>query len=260
LRARLFGTKICLSVYRGFKMRNDIGKVLLGACIGAAVTWLSHFAFWTDVDRSPATWKEIERVASAPVAKVEPSKPAAGVQPDTRRIPPTRQQGPTSPARNTDAAEPSIHELLMTGGAREPNPSARTAPLNALLNSIRVRCDFGPGGGGNWPNGNSQVHTAAWQGDEIVFESVDLEAEKAEMTGTQGATGSSAGKTDVLVTATDTGLHFSGFTPRGELVVTSVFGAVNGSGRYLAVMSRHGTQFDHESAQFYGSCDTGLPK
>ncbi|TLZ17870.1 MAG: hypothetical protein E6K30_08605 [Gammaproteobacteria bacterium] len=104
------------------------------------------------------------------------------------------------------------------------------------------------------------MHTAAWQGDEIVFESVDLEAEKAEMTGTQGATGSSAGKTDVRVTATDTGLHFSGFTPRGKLVVTSVFGAVNGSGRYLAVMSRHGTQFDHESAQFYGSCDTGLPK
>jgi hypothetical protein len=103
-------------------------------------------------------------------------------------------------------------------------------------------------------------HGAAWQGGEIVFQGVDVASGKAEMTGTQGATGSSEGATDVQVTATDSGLHFSGFTPRGELVVTSVYGAVDNSGRYRAVMSRHGTALAHESAQFYGNCDIPLAK
>jgi hypothetical protein len=102
------------------------------------------------------------------------------------------------------------------------------------------------------------AHTAAFQGGEIVFQGVDVASGAAEMTGTQGATGSLQGETDVRVTATDSGLHFSGFTPRGELVLTSVYGAVDSSGRYLAVMSRHGTALAHESAQFYGNCDIPL--
>ena len=80
------------------------------------------------------------------------------------------------------------------------------------------------------------------------------------MTGSTGATGSLDGETDARVTATDSGLHFSTFTPKGELVVTSVYAAADGTGRYLAVISRHGTEFDHESAQVYGTCDTGLSK
>jgi hypothetical protein len=242
-------------------MPKDVGKVLLGACLGAALMWLSHFAFWSGVAGSPPARKEIGRVAAAaPAAKAEPSGPAADLQADIRPTSSRQSQGPTSPANEAGAPETPSHELDMTAGAGEPSPSSRTAPLNALLNSIRIRCDFGPGGGGNWLKGTSQIHSASWQGGEIVFESVDLEADKAQMTGTQGATGSSEGATDVRVVATGTGLHFSGFTPRGELVVTSVFGAVDGSGRYLAVMSRHGTQFDHESAQFYGNCDIGLSK
>jgi hypothetical protein len=54
------------------------------------------------------------------------------------------------------------------------------------------------------------------------------------------------------------GLHFIGLTPRDELVTVSVFAADDSSGHYLAVMSRHGAQLAHESAQFYSACDTGL--
>ena len=52
------------------------------------------------------------------------------------------------------------------------------------------------------------------------------------------------------------GLHFSGFKPDGELLAMTVFGALDQAGRYRAVLSLHGTKFDHESAQFYGWCTT----
>jgi hypothetical protein len=107
----------------------------------------------------------------------------------------------------------------------------------------------------HWPNGKAEVGSVAWHGGPVVYQAIDIGAETA-----QGPIGSLTGETDVRVTATNTGLHFSGFTRNGELVVTSVFGDVDRSGRYLAVMSRHGLRSDHESAQVYGSCDTGLSR
>lgn len=79
------------------------------------------------------------------------------------------------------------------------------------------------------------------------------------MTGSEGATGSREGVLDVLVTATRAGLHFSAFNARGELNVTTVFGAVDKHGRHLAVMTTHGMRGDG-SYQTYGACDTGSPK
>jgi hypothetical protein len=69
-----------------------------------------------------------------------------------------------------------------------------------------------------------------------------------------GATGTLEGSIAIRVTATNDGLHFSGFNGRGELVAVTVFGALDSAGRYRAVLSMHGSQLDHESAQFYGGC------
>jgi hypothetical protein len=81
------------------------------------------------------------------------------------------------------------------------------------------------------------------------------------MMGGSGVTGSSTGELEVRVTPTDKGLSFSGFTRRGDLVIVTIYAAVDSAGHYRAVMSRHGDQAvmsDHESAQFYGACDTTL--
>lgn len=80
------------------------------------------------------------------------------------------------------------------------------------------------------------------------------------MLGSDGATGSQEGVIDVMVTVTSTGLHFSAFTPTRVLVVTTVFANTDASGRYRAVMSRHGTPtfYENISEQNYGSCDIGL--
>jgi hypothetical protein len=57
-----------------------------------------------------------------------------------------------------------------------------------------------------------------------------------------------------------TGLHFSAFTPTRVLVVSTVFANLDRSGKYRAVMSRHGspTFYENISEQNYGSCDIGL--
>jgi hypothetical protein len=74
------------------------------------------------------------------------------------------------------------------------------------------------------------------------------------MKGTTGSTGTLDGSIDIRVTATNIGLHFSGFNGRGELIALTVFGALDSAGHYLAVLSMHGSALEHESAQFYGGC------
>ena len=70
--------------------------------------------------------------------------------------------------------------------------------------------------------------------------------------------GGGSADTGVGVTLNDAGLHFAYFNINGALMITTIFGATDTTGRYIAVRSRHGTQLEHESSQFYGTCDIGL--
>jgi hypothetical protein len=80
---------------------------------------------------------------------------------------------------------------------------------------------------------------------------IDLGDGKAQMIGSDRSTG---GELDVRVTATDSGLHFAGIMRTGGIVMVSVFAALDPSGNYRAVMSRHGSSLDLPgSAEFYGS-------
>ena len=126
--------------------------------------------------------------------------------------------------------------------------------LDKLLSSMRVRCTFDRGAGAYWPSGKLFPHTAAWQGGPVEFESIDIPDSRAQLFGNAGVTGTIDGVTEIRVTATSSGLHFSGFKPDGELFAATVFGALDSDGHYLAVMSTHGTGLNHESAQFYGGC------
>jgi hypothetical protein len=93
----------------------------------------------------------------------------------------------------------------------------------------------------------------------ITYDSIDITAEKARMTGSVGATGSREGVLEMHMVATHAGLHFSAVNSRGELLLTTVFGALDEGGRRWAVMTVHGRQADEGSFQVYGSCDAISP-
>ncbi len=150
-------------------------------------------------------------------------------------------------------ASPARAELQLSGARLDADRAAGESPADKLLDSPNAYCVFDPGAGGQWPKGTLLAHTAAWQGGPIEFESIDLAANHAQMNGS-GVTGTLEGSIGIRVTATNDGLHFTGFNGRGELVAVTVFGAVDSAGRYRAVLSMHGSQMDHESAQFYGGC------
>ena len=162
----------------------------------------------------------------------------------------------TDPASSSPAthALPRHASLEFPGGNLGAQRLGEIAPLDKLLNSMSVYCTFDAGAGGQWPRGKLFAHTAAWQGGPLEFDSINLAEHTAQMTRHPWATAMTGDPTTLWVTATDAGLHFSGIKPDGELLATTVFGALDSQGRYRSVLSLHGTRLDHESAQFYGWC------
>ena len=118
---------------------------------------------------------------------------------------------------------------------------------------MSVYCQFDAGAGGQWPRGRILAHGAAWQGGPLEFDAINLVEQTAQMTRNPWTAASPEG-TPLRVTATNSGLHFSGFKPDGELIAVTVFGALDSEERHMGVVSLHGTNLDHESAQFYGWC------
>jgi hypothetical protein len=148
---------------------------------------------------------------------------------------------------------PSPEKLDIPGGVLGAD-AAKATPLAELLGAFRVDCQFGPGGGGSWPRGNLFPHTAAWQGGLVTFDAVDIATGKARLKNFSGMTGTPDGELDVRVFATDSGLHFTVFKPDGELMAASVYASLDVQRKHIAVVSLHGPNLAHESAQFYGAC------
>jgi len=133
------------------------------------------------------------------------------------------------------------------------NQPSDDAPLTGLLNAEKISCRFDPGNAARVNGPNISLYELADR--PIAFDSVDIDTGKARMTGSVGATGSLEGVLDMQVVATHAGLHFSAVNSRGELLLTTVFGALDEGGRRRAVLSIHGRQADEGSFQVYGSCD-----
>jgi hypothetical protein len=234
-------------------------KLLIGFVVGAVAGGV--FGFY--LRPGGARQSDTPVAAGANVTTPKIARTAAG---DTGTDNGARQPGPAatkSSARGTAAATPAATqpgqpgapraELQLSGARLDADRAAGEPPADKLLDSPDAYCVFDPGAGGQWPKGTLLSHTAAWQGGPIEFESIDLAANHAQMNGA-GVTGTLEGSIGIRVTATDDGLHFSGFNGRGELVAVTVFGALDSAGKYRAVLSMHGSQMDHESAQFYGGC------
>ena len=233
---------------------SNTGRVLLGVCLGAALTLLAdsllHYG-----GRPPAAESEMK---PSPTRLVRQSISGPARAPTIGRAP-ARQE---TSAKRAAPVQPDLKaaEFAMGDATLQRDEGLRSAPLNALLSSLSVRCDFDPGAGAYWSAGNVHTHGVSYSGGEIVYRSVDIADGTAQMIGMPGTTGSTSGELDVRVTANNAGLHFAGFTPAGSLLVTSVYATVDHSGRYLAVMSRHGEANGHESIQVYGACDIELSK
>jgi len=124
-----------------------------------------------------------------------------------------------------------------------------------LQKSAKLWCKYDPGNGAHLQDGIITKYDLAYQGGPVTFETIDISAGTARMTGSPGATGSLEGVLDVLASNTRAGLHFSAVNSRGELMLTTVFGAVDKNGRHPSVMTTHGMHPFNGSYQIYGSCD-----
>ncbi|MEE8093602.1 MAG: hypothetical protein V3T47_05135 [Gammaproteobacteria bacterium] len=260
-----------------------IGKVVLFVCAGAGIAWLANVALLRDGNELNLPVGEVSASAEADALLGSARTATTGAETSLesavdRSVPQPDMDTQSAPERETslnDFTDASFQPLALspdskddalaigesTGNVtvRDPVELAESIFEN-LIDPTRIRCVFDPGGGGSWTNGTLNVYDGAYQGGPIVYDSVNIDSGTARMTGSVGATGSRTGEVDVRITATGTGLHFSGFMPDGTLVVTTIFGAMDGLGRYIAVMSRHGGRFPippfpYISSQFYGACD-----
>lgn len=247
-----------------FTNSGNFGAIgaIVAFCVGLAVGWLVHpTAADVHVDRSaepglmapheerPSTVHSEDRSPrpeEAPFTAPAP-EPLADVPALSQEKLPAR-----SPITNrTPTADPdSIFQ------ARKGSDLAATpGPMQRLRDAVRISCQFDPGYGAQWNNGRVAVGTAAWQGGAIMYDQITLADGTAMMLETHGGTGSSTGEVKVRVAATRTGLHFSSFVPRGDLISTTVFASLDANQRFIAVMSTHTTGFNHNSSQFHGACD-----
>jgi hypothetical protein len=256
-------------------MRPGIGKNFLLIIVGAIVGWLGHLVLANrEVTSSTAAATALElksvnpsesrpnderrtKAASDQTARAADSSPSVSADATASEKGVSADADSTlmilSPLHSGDSAE---SESNTAADATDRAEKARDDLKHAML----IRCDFSPGATGFWMNQKLNVSLFQWQGGPITFEVVDLGAGTARMLGSDGVTGSQEGVIDVMVTATSTGLHFSTFTPTRALVVATVFANLDASGKYRAVMSRHGspTFYENISEQNYGSCDIGL--
>lgn len=254
-------------------MRTDLASCLIVGCIGGALGWVAHSTLQQRESQASAS-RDTESVVRAR------SPTSSGPDSTARRQSTSKHARARSDAQlaesNSSAASSDLDEgaafvlapdrssdaLAMPSNDRAASAAGESAvknPLADLLDSMTIWCRFDPGNGAWLREEDISMYELAYQGGPINYDSIDIDSGTARMTGSAGATGSREGVLDVLVTATRAGLHFSAFNSREELVVTTVFGAVDKHGRHLAVMTTHGAHADG-SYQTYGACDTGAPK
>jgi hypothetical protein len=163
--------------------------------------------------------------------------------------------GPATATGPEAAQHPPIPRAVLADDIK-----ARPAPLNGLLGASSLRCDIEVAQGANWSQGKASLHAINYGGGPFSLDSIDLEAATAMMSGGSGVTGSMDGELQMRTTAGNKGLTFAGFTRHGDLLMVTVYPALDSSGRYRTVMTTFGDQFHHETAQFYGACDIALAR
>ena len=99
---------------------------------------------------------------------------------------------------------------------------------------------------------------AAWQGGPVDFQSIDYDADTAQMLG--NVSHSRTGEMQVTVSTTSSGVNFTGVAANGILTVITMFSRFDNAGHHTAVLSMHDGTQDIDTAQFYGVCDSTLKR
>ena len=154
------------------------------------------------------------------------------------------------------AAQSTSPAIAIASESQAVAASTQPPMLDDLLNSANIRCTFGPGNGGSWPQGKLTVGDAAWQGGPVDFQSIDFGAGTAQMLGNVAR--SRTGQMPVSVSASSAGVTFTGTSSNGTLNVITMFPQFDYAGHHTAVLSMHDGQQTIDTAQFYGYCDSVL--
>ena len=234
-------------------------RFLAGLLVGLAAA-VAYFA-WPRAAQSigPAAGTALSQAdVRASESRDEAAPAAATVTPGSEVARTSAIDAHASPPRATtlEASKPAPPRMALElpGGRLVTAERGTKSPLDELLRAFRADCQFGAGAGGSWPGGSVFPHTASWQGGLVTFDTIDLAGNKARLKNYSGMTGSQDGELDVRVVSTDTGLHFTVIKPDGELLIASVYAALDSQRKHIGAISFHGANLDHETAQFYGSC------
>jgi hypothetical protein len=228
-------------------MRPPVLSLALVGGLGVVAGWWAH-----------STLSQPEHGSSRAAEAGTPTQNAViastPVEPARQQSAPRQASGAQASSRVTDEVGNSSDAGPIELVANQPSDDA---PLTGLLNSEKISCRFDPGNAARVNGPNISMYELADR--PITYDSIDITAGKARMTGSVGATGSREGVLDMQMVATHAGLHFSAVNSRGALLVTTVFGALDQGDRHWAVMTVHGRQADDGSFQVYGSCDAISP-
>ncbi len=128
---------------------------------------------------------------------------------------------------------------------------AADAPFERLVQAQSLKCTFGEGSSALWEKGNVTVQSDNLNGVDFFYDSIDFKRGTARTIGNVGAA-------DVSAEAGVYGLTFIERFPAG-LSITTVFADYKqGTGEFIAVMSRHvrlvGSSLPVDISQFHGTC------
>lgn len=241
--------------------RASVVMFFVGAVVGALAGWFAHRASVIRGEAASASSARIEIVVQQGESSARQNLPATARGPALQSV----VSGIADLAENREAPLYSAAKSVtpaptsqVAESARSRAPSGQASTLDDLLDSANIRCTFGPGNGGSWPQGKLKVGDAAWQGGPVDFQSIDFDAGTAQMLGNVAR--SRNGQTPVTVSATGSGINFTGIAGNGTLTVITMFSRLDYAGHHTAVLSMHDGQQDMDTAQFYGFCDSALKR
>jgi hypothetical protein len=238
--------------------------LFIGAVSGAVGGWFAHRAFV--VQAGAASGSSARRAVVTPpsdasaeqsVAANSSRAPSVQLTNVASGIPNSARSG-EAPLYSAAKSAARASTSAVAESAQSTGPSSQAPTLDDLLASSNIRCTFGPGNGGSWPQGKLQVGDAAWQGGPVDFQSIDYDADTAQMLGSVAR--SRTGQVPVTVSTTSSGLNFTGVAANGTLTVITMFSRFDNAGHHTAVLSMHDWTQDIDTAQFYGVCDSTLKR
>jgi hypothetical protein len=243
--------------------RASIVMLLLGAVGGAVGGWFAHDAFVGAAGAASGSSARNEVVAQQSDLSVRKGLPANPVHAPSESAKassgnPDPGRGEEAPLYSAGKSAAGAAASAIAESAQSSSPSSQASSLDDLLDSANIRCTFGPGNGGSWPQGKLTVGDAAWQGGPVDFQSIDFDAGTAQVIGSVAR--SRTGQMPVTAAATSSGLNFTGIAGNGTLTVITMFSRFDNAGHHTAVLSMHDGQQDNDTAQFYGVCDSTLKR